>query len=481
MPRVRPAVQSDIIHVYRELLFDRNVSWEERREYRNRTEVSELEKVAIQRLLAWAKNDRFDFNVRIQALDALETACTYATTEMLKHFNSLLGYFAILCGQDQPPEPTPPILTPHPEQPIHPIAEQFDELSREQRWRNFKYRLQKCLEELCRAKPTETFDIVFDCLKQPSAHLEDNFKAFCMTLLGVLGRNFALRGRVLPLLWRGLMDYESAWVRAKAIDAAVEMFSFTTSSPPANMVDIILVHLRDPKIVVHQAAWRAVTHRLKWFDRNQASEALTLLWGYLSPYNDKKYRLEEICLAILNIGRREKSMKLLALRMVEQVFPTGEKHVDRKIAENMTRFCDPSEQIAGLVAKNIGNYLARYDRDRFNGVGDKDRELLYEWLHQLPVETFQLAASDLLVFAKEVAERDSHWEACYAASLFSHFRAYPYEQKVFEAAINALPNEPRNERLHAFLQPLAKIAAGNASLQAGDGILDETYLEEGRV
>ena len=89
--------------------------------------------------------------------------------------------------------------------------------------------------------------------------MRNEFKAFGMILLGVLGRNFALRGRALPLLWRGLMDYESAWVRAKAIDAAVEMFSSSSSSPPENMVDIILVHLRDPKVVVHQAAWRAVS------------------------------------------------------------------------------------------------------------------------------------------------------------------------------------------------------------------------------
>ena len=479
MTRVRPAVQEDIINVYRGLLFDRDISWEERLEYRNRTEVTEPEKVAIQRLLTWAKNDRFELNVRIRSLDALETACDYATTEVLNHFDSLLGYLAILCGQERPPDPSPQILTLHPKQPIHPIAEQFDEMSREQQWRNLKQRLQKCLEELCRVKPIETFETVEDCLKEPSAHLESDFKAFCMTLLGVLGRNFALRGRALPLIWHGLMDYESPWVRSRAIDAIVEMFSSSSSSPPANMVDIVLVHLRDPKVVVHQTAWRAVTRRLSWFDREQAEEALMLLGGYLIPYYEEKFQLEGICLAILHIGRREKSMKSLALRMVEQVFPTGNEHVDREIAITMTRFCDPSERIAGLVAKNIGSFLARHDRDRFSGVGDRDRELLYEWLHQLPGETFQLVASDLFVFAKEVAERDSHWEACYAASLFSHFRAYPYEHKVFENAIKALPNEPRNERLHKFLRPFAKTAAGNALLQEGDRTLAETYFGEG--
>ena len=478
MPLVRPAVQSEIIHVYRGLLFYRNASWEERREYRNRTEVSRLEKVAIQRLLEWVKNDSFDLRIRIQALNALETACKYATAEMLPYFDSLLGYFAILCRQKRSPDLPPKILLPNQNQTQDLQVEELDELIRDREWVNFKWQLQKCLEELCKIKPSETFDSIYDCLSQSSAHLEDDFKAFCMTLLGVLGRNFALRGRAVPLIWRGLMDYESAWVRAKAIDAAVELFSSSTTSPPANLVDTLIVQLQDPYKVVHQAAWRAVTRRLDWFDRKQAHEALMLLGGYLISYRDEEYRLKEICPAILNIGRREHRLKLLALRMVELVFPTGEMYVDQEIAECMVRFCDPSEKIAGLVAKNIGVYLARHGRDRANNFGDRERRLMFEWLHQLPTGTFQRVADDLLVSAKIVAKRD-HWEVCYFASLFSHFRAFRYEQSVLETAVSALPVEPRNEKLRAFLQSFAKIAKGNASLQSGKSNLAEAYFEKG--
>ena len=478
MLSVRPAVQGDIINVYRGILFDRDISWEERREYRNRTEVSEPEKIAIQRLLGWSKDDRFDLDVRFQALEALEVASEYSTSEMLTHFDSLLGYCAILCGQERPPDPSPQILTLYPKQPIHPIAEQFDEMSRELKWRNLKQRLQKCLEELCRVKPTETFDTVFDCLKQPSEHLENEFKAFGMILLGVLGRNFALRGRALPLLWRGLMDYESAWVRAKAIDAAVEMFSSSSSSPPENMVDIILVHLRDPKVVVHQAAWRAVSWRPSWFDQKQAHEALSYLGGYLHPYNDEKYHLKDICDAILKIGRREKHLKPSALRVVTSIFPTGEKHVDRAIVENMIRICEPSEEIAWLIAKHIGTFLARYRRDHFDDYRRSERLRMFEWLHLLPTATFHRVADGLLVSAKRVAKRD-HWEACYFASLFSHFRDFRCEQIVLDTAKDALSEEPRDKRSRSRLKQFARAAAGSASLQAGDRTLAEAYFGEG--
>lgn len=244
MARVRPTVQEDIIRVYRDQFFDRTVSWEERREHRNRAEVSEPEKAAIQRLLTWAKDDQIEIDIRADALEALEIACEYATAGVLSHFDSLLGYFAIVSGKERPPDAPPKILLPG--QPQDPQLEQLNEFNRTQEWGIFKQRLQKCLEVLCGARPSEVFDSVNGCLNQPFEHLEDGFKACCVSLLGEIGKNYLLRPLVLPLIWRGLMDYGSAWVRAKAIHATVEMFSYSSSSPPANLVDTIIVHLQDP-------------------------------------------------------------------------------------------------------------------------------------------------------------------------------------------------------------------------------------------
>jgi hypothetical protein len=153
--------------------------------------------------------------------------------------------------------------------------------------------------------------------------------------------------------------------------------------------------------------------------------------------------------------------------MIESVFPTGEELVDSKIAEKLIRFCRPNERIAQLVAKDIGTYLGRHDRDRFNHYTYSRRCRMFEWLHELPAETYQSVAGDLLASAKEMAERDA-WESCHFASLFTHFRAFRYEQTVLETAANTLPEEPRHESFRASLQQLAMVAAGNAALQAGD-------------
>ena len=464
MARVRPTVQEDIVSVYRDQFLDRTVSWEERRDQRNRTEVSEPENAAIQRLLAWAKDDTIEIDIRAEALEALGIACDYAAVGVLSQFDSLLGHFAIVAGKEHPPDPPPKILLPN--QPQSAQLERLAEVRRTQEWDLFKRRLQECLEKLCGSKPSETFDSVYRCLSRPSELLEDGFKAGCVSLLGELGKDYVLRPRILPLLWRALMDYGSAWVRANAIRATVEMFSYSSASPPTNLVDIIIVHLQDPKVVVHQAALRAVTRCPRWFDERQAIEALTCLNAHLRVYHDDKYQLDDICDAILRIGRRDERLKLPALRMVESVFPTGEDLVDRKIAESLTQFCEPDERIAELVAKDIGTYLARHDRDHYNAYGYSERSRMFSWLHQLPATTYQRVADALFASAREMAKRDA-WEACHFASLFAHFRAFQYEQSVLEAATNALPEEPRHEAFRTSLRQLSVIAAGNASLQAG--------------
>ena len=318
MAHVRPTIQEDIVSVYRDQFLDRTVSWEERREQRNRTEVSRPENVAIQRLLEWAKDDTIEIDIRAEVLEALGIACDYATAGVLSEFDSLLGHFAIVASKEHPPDPPPKILLPN--QPQSAQLERLAEVRRIQKWELFKRRLQECLEKLCGSKPSETFDSVYRCLNQPSELLQDGFKACCVSLLGELGKDYAIRPRILPLLWRALMDYGSAWVRASAIRATEEMFSYPSASPPANLVDIIIVHLQDPKVVVHQAALRAVTRCPRWFDERQAIEALTCLNAHLRVYHDDKYKLDDICDAILRIGRRDETTQIISTTLGQVYF-----------------------------------------------------------------------------------------------------------------------------------------------------------------
>ena len=475
MSCVRPTVQEDIVRVYRYQFLDQRTNWKEQNGQRSQTEVSEPKKAAIQRLLAWAKDDNIEIDIRVEVLEALGIACGYVREEILGEFESLLGYFAIISSKENPPGPPPKILLPNQAQNTQ--LDQLDELRRIQQWDSFKQRLQICLKKICKVKPSEAFDIVSGCLDNPLEDPENDFKAGCVLLLGELGKDYRLQPRVLPLIWRMLMDYDSAQIRSKAMDAIVEMFSSSTASPPANMVDIIIVHLQDPKVVVNRAALRVVSRCPSWFDEKQSIEVLNCLAQHLKVYSSDKYQLDDICNSILRISCQNVHLKLFALRMVESVFPIGEEHVDAKIAEQLIWFCEPDDVNATLVAKDIGTYLAIHDRDHYNYYGYSERLRMFEWLHKLPEETYQNVADDLLASARKMAKRDA-WETCHFASLFSHFRMFRYEQIVLEDIANALPKEPRNESFRTSLYQLAMLAAGNEALQANKVEMADTCLSK---
>jgi hypothetical protein len=474
MASLRPAVQEDVVRVYRDQFFDRSVDRQMRHERRQRPDISDPERLAITRLLTWAKDEQLEIDIRAEAVEALETACEYATAGMLGQFESLLGYAAIVCDQKEPPPAPRRIILPG--QPDDPQLERMNAFGRNQQWGFFKRGLQKCLEKLCELHPSDVFDVVSGCLNQPAGYQANAFKACCVSLLGELGKDYLLRPRALPLIMRALMDYESAWVRATAIDATVEMFSYSTAHPPANVVDTIIVHLQDQYVAVHKAALKAVSWRPSWFDDEQALEVLNCLSAHLRVYRDDAYQLDDICDAILGIGRRHEQFKRAALRLVGTVFPTGEELVDAKIAEELARFADPEEDIAPFVAKMVGTFLGRHDRDRHNYYGHSRRGRMFEWLHGLSPRGFQTAADSLLSSAMEVAQRDP-WECCLFASLFSHFGAFYLEHNILAAAAEALPAEPRHAAFRSMLTQLAALAAGNASLQSGDRSEAEEQFE----
>jgi hypothetical protein len=478
-PTVRPAVQEDVVKVYRDQCFERALDREQRRSQRMRADVGDAERIAISRLLEWAKDDRLQPDIRTEALGAIEQACEDSTMAVMPRFDSLLGYCALVISEKEPPPR--PLAIVMPGQQDDPHLNQLDALNRKQHWGFFKQRLEKCLEVLCSANPKKLFPTVSACLTQPGIYLTTEFKACCIALLGVLGKDYEVRPRALPLLMNALMDYESAWVRCKAIEATVEMFPSRDGPPPSNVVDTIVVHLQDPLVIVHRAALQAVSRHRSWFDSRQSVEVLSCLATHLRVYRDDKHQLKDICEALLTIASRDGRLKAFALRMIESVFPTEEEYADADIAEELLRAFAPDERGAPRVARVLATFLGKYERDRYNSYADSRRDKMFEWLHELPCEHFEVVADDLLSSAKRLAARDA-WECCHFASLFSHFGAFRAEREVIQIASRALPREPKFDSFRDDLDSLAAIAETNAVLQ-GDapGRTKPSLVAEGRL
>jgi len=459
----RPTVQEDLVNVYRDQFIDRSIDWRDRTSRKETDDVSLAERMAIARLLLWIRDDKIEVDIRNTALDALELACRYATGAFDSEFDSLLGYFALVCQQIDPPPQPPKIIVPG--QSTDPQLESLKAYSRKQNWGFFKYKLQKCLETLCEQRPLDTFGPIHDCFNKSSDIVGIEFRGTLLELLGKLGREYELRPQILPQLMRGLMDYGSPWVRAQAIKALVEMFAYSKAAPPADMIDVIVVHLQDSYVVVHKAAVKAVSRRPRWFNAQQRREALSALAVHLDVYRKDAYELEHICDAIVRLGIVDERLKITSQRMALSVLPTGDKIIDSRIIRELMRSCGPADRLSPSFAKVIGEYLAATDRDRFNG--SSDRQTMFDWLHRMEPGAFERAAAAMLVSAKRLAERDN-WESCHFASLFSHFGRFQNEQEILAAARNGVADEPRHADFRRELERLASIAAANAALQTGD-------------
>ena len=121
------------------------------------------------------------------------------------------------------------------------------------------------------------------------------------------------------------------------------------------MVDTIIVHLQDPKIIIHQAALRAVSRHASWFDERQSIEVLRCLASLLHAYRDDEYQLDDICEGILSVSRRYEHLKPFALRLVESIFPTDEYYVDAENSQGTDQdFANQMKKIAALIVKDIG-------------------------------------------------------------------------------------------------------------------------------
>ena len=465
MHRVRTAVQEDVIKVYRSVFLDRSDRRSEQKK-RTREEVSIVEKTAVSRLLVWMKDETLEVDIRAEIVEALEVACSHAPAVLLPHFDSLLGYFAIVCDQDDPPKPPARIVLPN-EEPENPVAKNLANVHRSQHWGFFKQRLRSCLKELCTDRRADVVEVVSRCFDQSSGQTAERLRASMASLLGEIGKDYRLRPLVLPFLMRALMDYESAIVRCEAIDSVVEMYRYSQGKPPTNLIDVLIVHLQDPTIIVHQAAVKAVEWHSRWFDSNRAIEVLLCLSVHMKVYGKEPFRLEEVCRAVLNVGRQDQRLKAVCFKMVDSVFPTGEELADAKIADELTHFATAREDVSPAVATALGTFLGKYDRDRYNSYNHSRRGGLFTWLHELSNANFQRCEEALLDAAIQLASRDP-WEACHFASLFSRYGRHKSESEVLSAASSSLPREARHQAFREDLDKLAASASVNARLQAGE-------------
>jgi hypothetical protein len=465
----RPAVQEEIIEVYTAVLRGpRDSVWRPKRE-RKPAEPGEARKIALARCIEFQGDCSLEPSTRREAGEAIEAACRDFPDLVLPHFEHFLGQFALLCQVDAPPPPRQKLVLPGQSVEDDKLARHFEQVNRKQEWDAFKHKQLECLKSLAEDRPAVVADsIVKSYLALPTKGNE-KFKSDLISLLGEAGKDYVVAPRVLPVMMNALMDYESTLVRASGIRAVVEMYRHSSSCPPRNVVDVLLVHLRDRYVIVHQSAVRALQRNSRWLTTGQAIEALNALAGLLGAYKDQPYDLEDICETTLSVSKRHDELWPYGLSYVLAVLPTSEYLIDEKMAEEIIRYVDPGERGSVHVAKLLLHCLTKYDRDRYNSYESCHRAYMFEWLSQIPNSVYPSLRPQLVSAATALAQKDA-WESLHFASIFSEHFDFDAEHDTLIAAQRGLEGERSSEQFANTLNQLASVAAANSKLQKRDEV-----------
>ena len=416
-PSARPAVQEDFTNVY--------VRFEKPHHDVEHKFHPQLPTIITHRLWKWIRDESLTVAVRREALRSLESTYNLFPSRGADDLEMLLGYLAIVSTQE-PPSIRPTFLE-IPGDPSSKVEEQLDQHSARVRWTSFKWELTKCLTNLSRRHEDVVFQAIADCLDRPLDQINSDFKVSCMSVLGNLAAKYEIRSSALPYVWKALMDYGSPSTRAQAIEAAEKMFD-DGISPPPNLVEMVMLSLKDTHLGVHRAALHVVVRCPHWFSVSQARPLLDSLTVLLDTYAPHRYLVNDICHAIVKVARIDPSCKTTALSLIENVFPTGEEYIDRDIVLHLIWFCEPTKAIAGVSAKCVATYLGEHRRGSVNNFSNSDREKMLAWLQQLPIATFCHVSDDFLACALKAAERDDVWVACNFAGIFAHFSQFQRER-----------------------------------------------------
>ena len=412
----------------------------------DRARFDEATALAFRRCLAFMQDHRIDLEVRKEFADALESACRHHPDVAMVDFDTLLGALACLCAQEEPPGPPPRIILPG-EPPSPPLLRGLEQEHRRVTWMGFRDTVAKCLEKLARERPRPVAERLLACFAGLDSKTHESLKAKVVILLGELGRDRDLLPRVLPLLWVALMDYGSVLIRCRGVEAIVRCFEGADCDPPPNVVEALVLHLKDTYVMVHKAAIRAISWHPGWLTREQAEDAIQQLAGWASSYRKREsFELREICRPLVLLTRAVPEMRYSTIRFVTELLPTGEFLVDLNLIEMLTDHVEPCEEGAHCVVPRAAAWLAGHRRDPLSDHADDAREEAYGWLRSLTEETYSEGRESLLKAGRQVAASGDVWGALRFAAVFAAFGDFQAEAEVLGLARASLPEGRRHER-----------------------------------
>ncbi len=287
-------------------------------------------------------------------------------------------------------------------------------------------KLTKIIRSVIAYNPSQTFPIMIKALSQTSSKNQAVFKSCLVGTLKTFALDEELAPQVVPELYRHLTDYESNLVRSRAIDVLGEMLDKVPQYVPTNMLEWLFVCVRDPYVVIHRHAVRALEHvRLRPNDSNW--EVLTHIVNWEASYSQNKGESEWQTTDFLKQIVRTLSAAFrdwpgVSKIIVTQWLPKYARHENVYFAEEMLArlassvsiYPQVADQFAELALEYLSTTQERHHQD--DDYGDRGR--IWRAFIELPTATLLNQTEGLKEVARCKAEH-TPWETFRVLELMS--------------------------------------------------------------
>jgi hypothetical protein len=327
------------------------------------------------------------------------------------------------------------------------------------------------LRKLFKANPIKTWPEVVSMLDDLNSRQDETLKGEMVTSITAFSDDYNLLPQVIPELYKHLIDYESNWVRSRAIRVLGHLLADARSSVPESMIDLLVeVYLRDGDRLIHRATVAALGAYKFSKDRRGciALEALLKLEEIYYNEGTDTWFLKEL-LGVL----RWSFPDWVEVRryVVVTILPKYARHPNLYFSEEMvstlSHYIEDFPEVRSDFLQVALNFFERTERDRYSDGGHSPRRGLWETLENLPAD---MVASEYAQFSRvvKVKATDDPVEAYRFISTFSSLDLHRQAAELAEVAYETLPDVKAHARWRETFRRVAAAERAETLLRVGD-------------
>lgn len=337
---------------------------------------------------------------------------------------------------------------------------------------NLSHTLTEVLEKAAEHAPQPTFDTLVGVLASLDSKERPHelLKARLVRLFEKLAEDHATGLRLVPELFKALMDMQSLVVRAVAIKVTGEILCHRPQLVPDNMLDILILYLGDGSVMIHQAAAKAMSY----FDpvsQAQASRIGLLLLNQFLVYEEQRLvpsHRRDLLRPIIHVcGCYAELLVRLALPVFVKLNDDQEEMYVRAALEEFSGVLTAAPQCGPIYVGKLLDYMARFPEDEYENSPYSTRQRFFVSLFERPAADIRANLEKLRSAIRGVARRQPY-PAIQLLSVLLHHELYEDAAAAAADVLAAIPPGTRYDALCHQAELTRATALAETQADAGD-------------